>query len=216
MATKKKLISKTANDATARADDRREPGAKPAVTQAAETAKIVDGLIPSKPATVAVVKTPATTTPDASVTESPAPPVARMPDEPVESVVAKVFQSSPDKEFTVNAVIAQLKQSAPRVNENSIRFTITELKRKSVIRYVRNQGHHQILKLTKPGEERRFPKGPLLDKLNTKSAPKASPAYIGSDLALLKEATAVIVRLQALVHRNQEVLMQISKLRAVL
>jgi hypothetical protein len=35
-------------------------------------------------------------------------------------------------------------------------------------------------------------------------------------LAILKEATAVIGRLQALVSRNQEVLMQIAKLIAVL
>jgi hypothetical protein len=45
---------------------------------------------------------------------------------------------------------------------------------------------------------------------------KASPAAVASDLAVLKEATAVIARLQALVQRNQEVLSQISKLRAVL
>jgi hypothetical protein len=216
MATKKKPISKTAHGATARADDRKETEVKPALTQAAETAKALDALIPSKPATVAVVRTAATISPEASVTESPPPATARILDGSVEGVVAKVFQSSPDKEFTVNAVIAELKQSDPGINENSIRFTITELKRKSVIHHVRNQGHHQILKLTKPGEEKRFPRAPLPVKDTIKSALRASPADVGSDLAVLKEATAIIVRLQALVHRNQEILTRISKLRAVL
>jgi hypothetical protein len=39
---------------------------------------------------------------------------------------------------------------------------------------------------------------------------------VASDLAVLKEATAVIVRLQALVHRDQDILTQIQKLRSVL
>jgi hypothetical protein len=72
------------------------------------------------------------------------------------------------------------------------------------------------LKWTKPGEERLFPKDAILEKAGTTSALKASPADVASDLSVLKEATALIIRLQSLVSRNQEVLMQIAKLRAVL
>jgi hypothetical protein len=90
------------------------------------------------------------------------------------------------------------------------------LKRKSVIHHVRNQGHYQILKYTKPGEEKPFPRAPILDKLTTKSALKTSPADVASDLAVLKEATAAIARLHVLIHRNQEILFQVSKLRAIL
>lgn len=154
-------------------------------------------------------------TPMSREAETP-PAVQKIVDGSVETAVARVFEASPEKEFTVNAVIAELRQADPGINENSVRFTITELKRKSVIHHVRNLGHYQILKLTKPGEEKAFPRAPLLDKQSTKSALKASPADVASDLAVLKEATAVIAKLQALIHRNQEILVQISKLRAII
>jgi hypothetical protein len=214
MATNKKPNPKTLSGSIAKAEA--EATTKPTLTLAAETAAILESVLPGRSAPVEVPQPSAATGSAAPVTETPPPAVARILDGPVESVVAKVFESSPDKEFTVNAVIAELKLADPGINENSIRYTITELKRKSVIHHVRNQGHHQILKFTKAGEERSFPKDPLLDKPGTKSALRTSPADVASDLAVLKEATAVITRLQALVHRNQEILTHISKLKAVL
>jgi hypothetical protein len=211
MATNKKPKAAPAGPASST-----EPTTNQAVTMAAETAAIMESVLPGWTAPIEAAPPSAATDSTAPVMESPPPSVARILDGPVESVVAKVFESRPDKEFTVNAVIAELKLADPGINENSVRYTITELKRKSVIHHVRNQGHFQILKWTKSGEERPFPKGVLFDKPATKSALKASPADVAADLAVLKEASAVIVRLQALVSRNQEVLMQIAKLRAVL
>jgi len=161
MATNKKPSTKALPERAAQAVPA-EATSKPILTLAAETAAILEAVIPSRPALVEVEQQNAATGSAAPATESPPPAVARILDGPVESVVAKVFQSSPVKEFTVNAVIAELKLSDPDINENSIRYTITDLKRKSVIHHVRNQGHHQILKFTKPGEERPNPQGPLL------------------------------------------------------
>jgi hypothetical protein len=173
-------------------------------------------LIQSRAASVNVVGGEAMKGPDTSVTEPPPPAVARILDGPVGSVVAKVFESCPDKEFTVNAVIAELKQADPGINENSIRYTITELKRSSVIHHVRNQGHHQILKFTKPGEERPFPHPTIVVKRKPNSALQASSADVQSDLTVLNEATGVILKLQALVRRNLDALAQVAKLKSVL
>jgi len=206
MATKKRPRSKSPTLSVTSTDKESGP-AKPALTQATDTIKALTALVESKPV-VASVETPAPV--------EMAAVVAKIVDGPVQEAVTRVFAGNPDREFTVNAVIEELKSGDPGINENSIRFTITELKRKSVIHHVRNEGHYQILKFTKPGEEKPFPKPTLLAKPVTKSAVKAPPAAVASDLAVLKEAMAVISKLQALVQRNQEILTQISKLRAVL
>ncbi len=120
---------------------------KAALTNADKTAETLTTLVESKsdPPTAApegVFSHPETS---ASATNNAAPPpaVAKILDGPVAPIVASVFEANPDKEFTVNAVIEELKKSDPGINENSIRFTVTELKRKSVIHHVRNEGHYQ-------------------------------------------------------------------------
>jgi hypothetical protein len=117
---------------------------------------------------------------------------------------------------TLCAVIEELKHGDPGVNENSIRFTITELKRKLVIHHVRNEGHYQILKLSKPGEAKPFPKPILRVKPATKTAVQASPADLRGDLAVLKEALMITSKLEKLVLKNQEILSQIARLKSVL
>jgi predicted transcriptional regulator len=209
MATKKISTTEPLADSTVSAGPEIDTKPKPPLTQASATAEAMDVLSQSR----------LVPTDEAQATVSPELPLAdseKILNGPVENLVAKVFESNPDNEFTVSAVLAELKQIQPDINENSIRFTITELKRKSVIHHVRNQGHYQILKYTKPGEEKPFPRAPILDKLTTKSALKTSPADVASDLAVLKEATAAIARLHVLIHRNQEILFQVSKLRAIL
>lgn len=207
MATKKKPVSKAPTVSGTQSDMAARPKTKPALTRATDTVKAIRELVESEPVVAPV---------ESAAPVEMAAAVAKIIDGPVQDAVAKVFQANPDKEFTVNAVIAELKETDSGINENSIRFTVTELKRKSVIHLVRNEGHYQILKFSKPGEAKPFPNPALVVKPTTKTAVKGSPADVASDLATLKEATTVIARLQALVQRNQEILFQISKLRAIL
>jgi hypothetical protein len=220
MVTKRNPIPESAAASNVVVDTKSDMSPKSPLTQANDTEIALRALIQKPAADIEGAAMPAPEsspemTPMSREGEPP-PAVQKMVDGSVEAAVARVFEASPEKEFTVNAVIAELRRTDPVINENSVRFTITELKRKSAIHHVRNLGHYQILKLTKPGEEKAFPRAPLLDKQSAKSALKASPADVASDLAVLKEATAVIAKLQALIHRNQEILFQISKLRAII
>ncbi len=145
MAINKKAIAKTQSEAAPKAGSSVAP-TELALASAAETAAIKESVLPGSSGPTEAVQPTADAVPEAPALEAPPASIARILDEPVESVVANVFEVSPDKEFTVNEVIAELKLADPGINENSIRYTITELKRKSVIHHVRNQGHFQILK----------------------------------------------------------------------
>jgi hypothetical protein len=134
----------------------------------------------------------------------------------VRDAVARLFETNQDREFTVNAVIQELKAGDASISENSIRFSITELKRKSVIHHVRNQGHYQILKFSKPGEAKPFCKPIAVTKSVTKSALKGSSADIALDLTVLKDAALVVAKLEKLIHRNQEIVTQLQRLRTFL
>lgn len=218
MATKKKAPRRP-SDATNAVSPADAIRAKPALTQAVDTAKALDSLIESRPATAVMADAGNTTMAgrvETTATEAPPESVAAILEGPLERLVLNVFQINRDKEYKVNAVIEELKAFNPEINENSVRFTITELKRKSLIHRVRNEGYYQILKFTNPGEGTAFPNAALFVKPGTKAAGKSSPADIGSDLAILKEASAVIVKLGILVQRNQGIFTQIAKLRSVL
>jgi hypothetical protein len=220
MATKKKPVSKMPTVSSTEPDMVARSKTKPVLTRAADTVKAIRAMVESKPVGqtletgTALVKTPKE--PSSATQGARAPLAPKIVEGPVQYAVTRVFEGDPDKEFTVNAVIAELKKADPGINENSIRFTVTELKRKSVIHHIRNEGHYQILKFSKPGEAKPFPNPALVVKPATKSAVKGSPADLASDLAVLREATLVIAKLEKLVHRNQDILTQIKKLRSIL
>jgi hypothetical protein len=207
MAIKKKSVSISPAVSITEPDAVARSKAKSARAQAADTARALATLVESKPETLLALNSF-----PSMPTASELKPVAG----PVQDWVAGVFEANPDKEFTVNAVIDVLKKVDPGINENSIRFIVTELKRKSVIHHVRNEGHHQILKFSKPGELKPFPKRTLLVKPTTRTSVKASSAVIEGDLAVLREASVVIAKLEKLVSKNQEVLGQIARLKSVL
>jgi hypothetical protein len=91
MATNKKPSTKALPERAAQAVPA-EATSKPILTLAAETAAILEAVIPSRPALVEVEQQNAATGSAAPATESPPPAVARILDGPVESVVAKVCE----------------------------------------------------------------------------------------------------------------------------
>ena len=190
---------------------------KPVIVKAKEASKALEALFKSKPAPEPVAAPVTLPAAIAKIVEETEMKRGRKPvgELPVKELVLKLFESDADKEWSVANVIEKLKHKNPGINENSIRFMTTELKKESKIHSVRNEGHYQILKFSKPGEAKAFPAAKL-DKPTTKSALKVTPAAVESDLAVLEEAKAVILKLTKLVQRNQEALAQLARLKSVL
>jgi GTP1/Obg family GTP-binding protein len=117
-----------------------------------------------------------------------------------------VFKNSPDKEFSSNRVIELLKIANPTINENSVRFVIGELKKANLVHRVRNDGYIAILRFGPHPNAQAF-----LNKHTANGTVKAATPDLKGDLAVLKEATAVIAKLERLVHRNQDIFSKISR-----
>jgi hypothetical protein len=154
------------------------------------------------------------------------------PTKSLKELTLSVFKGAPNREFTGDDVLAILKRRHPTINENAVRFMLTELKRTptdadnvqigdALIHEVRRQDRKSVLKYGKH-PQRLFPasvvarKGAKLDE-EVKNKPVAGGAEVAqSDPAILEDALATIAKLQALVQRNSRALEQIQKLRAVL
>lgn len=77
-------------------------------------------------------------------------------------------------------------------------------------------GTHALERGLQPGEVQSFSRRTLLVKENMKPALAASRADLASELAVVKAAIGVIVQVQPLLHRNEEILKRIAWFRAVL
>jgi hypothetical protein len=125
----------------------------------------------------------------------------------VKDQVLSLFRKDADMELDAAAIIEALKADHPKVNEGSIRSSVAQLKSGGLLIQTRKDGRLSFMKLN--------PSPPAVGSVTKGRGRRAASGSVKEDRALLKEAQALLVRLAKMLDRNEGLVAQIEKFKAI-